>query len=953
MTLMTEKFWKKDNDWILQNEETSFPHSPDPSDHSIKNLMKLNYINTPEILYHLHHHYSQKNIYTTAGKILLAINPFTVTTLYSDEIKQLFLNSVEPQYDNPHIYQTINNAIFSEETIQNFLISGESGSGKTETTKKILDYLSLRYKDANNILPTILEFNTILEAFGNASTQRNHNSSRFGKFIKINIENNFIYANIRTYLLEKVRLIGENLTNYHIFYAFGYEKNKKIYERDDWNTEYLQKDNLKMIWQKHMKSYDWNNLEKIIIFLIEVLENKKETVYGNIEKLLSEKTLKVGEELIKVPLDKNGSKNVRDTLVMIIYDKLFQNIVCIMNEKLGDKITYNKSYGILDIFGFEVFNENGFEQLCINYTNEALQSIFNRFVFEEEIKLFEEEGILKSKITFENNIDKLEFFDKFFSLLDEKTIVGAKDSDLIISLPNNKKIISKKIDSFIIMHYADNVEYKLGEFTDKNMENINYDIQKFMNNILQFPIDKMAHKKKKGGINTITSKFRDELNILINDLNNSYLYFIRCIKPNDENLPNVWNSDKVEEQLNYCGIINALNLARQAYPVRMKKDVFIHKYKFYFMSDQNFDQILSGKTMFFMTNNFYNKINNELKITQNLGKYVKMYYYHKQFQNIILKIKLIQKNWKIGVIYKKYKKMQNRMAQIISQNYRNHIAKQKLKLVVEAEAARLAAIAEAARLAAIAEAARLAAEAEAARLAAIAEAARLAAEAEAARLAAEAEAARLAAEAEAARLAAEAEAARLAAIAEAARLEEEQILKREYKNFEYKMQKKEMELNDIIINNKLNINRLEEIIIKRNNEYNIIFNKFENLQKESVEKDAKIELLNNKNENKDSYIQQLEEDNNEKNIKIQIIEKNFKSISIDNNSKYNDVLHYSNRISSEYEQYKLNMSEYYSLIGDKLNKLLDENIQLKDENSRLLREIRQLQNKKWYDNFIS
>ena len=93
MTLMTEKFWKKDNDWILQNEETSFPHSPDPSDHSIKNLMKLNYINTPEILYHLHHHYSQKNIYTTAGKILLAINPFTVTTLYSDEIKQLFLNS--------------------------------------------------------------------------------------------------------------------------------------------------------------------------------------------------------------------------------------------------------------------------------------------------------------------------------------------------------------------------------------------------------------------------------------------------------------------------------------------------------------------------------------------------------------------------------------------------------------------------------------------------------------------------------------------------------------------------------------------------------------------------------------------------------------------------------------------------------------------------------------------
>jgi myosin heavy subunit len=323
-------------------------------------LTKLAYINTPEILYHLQHHYQKQNIYTTAGKILLAVNPFMVTDLYSDETKAEFLNNKERLSGNPHIYQTANEAILSDQKVQNFLISGESGSGKTETTKKILDYLALQYQDVNNILPMILDFNTILEAFGNASTQRNHNSSRFGKFIQINIKNNLIYANIRTYLLEKVRLIGENLTNYHIFYSFGYEKNRKTFQRDDWNTEYLKRDNLQRIWGKYIHGYDWVNVEKMITFCIELLENKTDTVYGNIGKLLSEKTLRTGEESIKVPLDKTGSKNVRDTLVMIIYEKLFHKIIGLMNEKLGASMDYFKSFGILDIFGFETFTENGF-----------------------------------------------------------------------------------------------------------------------------------------------------------------------------------------------------------------------------------------------------------------------------------------------------------------------------------------------------------------------------------------------------------------------------------------------------------------------------------------------------------------------------------------------------------------------------------------------------------------
>ena len=854
---MTEKFWKKNKDknWVAEEEETPYPHLPN---HDIRNLIKLPYINTPEILYHLRHHYQQQNIYTTAGKILLAVNPFTVTNLYSDEIKTDFLNNKENLADTPHIYQTANEAILSEQKIQNFLISGESGSGKTETTKKILDYLALQYQDSNQILPMILEFNTILEGFGNASTQRNHNSSRFGKFIQINIQNNLIYANIRTYLLEKVRLIGENLTNYHIFYSFGYEKNKKTFERDDWNADYLQKPNLKRIWEKYIQGYDWENVEKTITFCIELLENKTETVYGNIGKLLSEKTLKTGDEFIKVPLDKNGSKNVRDTLVMVIYERLFHKIIGLMNEKLGASTDYFKSFGILDIFGFEVFNENGFEQLCINYTNEALQSIFNRFVFEEEIKLFESEGILRSKITFDSNTqtERLEFFDKFFALLDEKTIVGAKDSDLLLSLPNNKKVIHKKLETFIIHHYADNVEYKLGEFTEKNMEKVNYDIQQF---IVQVMGEKIGQQqKKKGGTQTITSKFRDELGGLMRELGDSYLYFIRCIKPNDGNLPNLWDNTKVEEQLNYCGIINALDLARQTYPVRIKKEEFTKRYGGYYSKISGID-VLEGKTMIFMVNESHKK----LKMVDGLGKFIRRNFVKGQYEDKMCKIKIIQKACRVFIDGRRKK---HRAAQIIAQAFQYYLAKKEL-----AELVRLAVDARLAELARIEEERRLAEEARLAEERRLVEEARLAEECRLTEERRFAEERRLAEEArleEERRLAEHAK-----TMEKAGLLKKYEELDSEFKKLSFNYQKIEMETNDIISHNKSYIQRLEEIIKKRNEEYKIISEKFAKLEEENSHQGEKLAALEEENANKCKKLAALEEENSHQGKKLAALEE--------------------------------------------------------------------------------
>lgn len=696
---MTEKFWhKKNNKWIISKDESHISHLPDLN---VQNLMKLVYTNSPEIIFHLLHRYKNDNIYTNAGKILIAINPFKLTPLYSIETKNNFISLLKQEKitEEPHIYQTVNEAILSPNNRHSFLISGESGSGKTETTKKILEYLALEYSDENNILPKILKYNNILEALGNASTIRNHNSSRFGKFIQIYIKNNSINAQINTYLLEKIRLISPHLCNYHIFYSFGYEKNKIEYNREDWNNNYLQRDKLKEIWCNNLNPSYWEDFEKIIFFIIDLLNNNPIQIGNSImfEKLLKEKTLKTVTDTLKIPLSEKESNNVKNTVIMKLYDKLFNCIIHFINESLCSEKEMQKNYGILDIFGFEVFEENKFEQLCINYTNEKLQAIFNKFVFEEEMKIFESEGILKNKITFKNNDHIINFFDSkpngFFPLLDEKSILNADDKDLILTLPSDKNIITKKIETFVINHYADNVEYTWGNFVQSNIEKSSIDLQNFLNDLYstlpifsQFPEKKISKRRSSVTINTITNNFRGDLNKLVEELSSSELFFIRCIKPNDENKPDKWEEEKVEDQLNYCGITSALELARQTFPVRMTKKQFLRRYDCIyadktaneFMEEMKSDEFIEGLTMVFYTMNIQNKLNIELtnakkKMLSNLVRYIKMNNGRRgylQNMHLIVDLQCAFRN------YISKKELRKRLcAKRIQTNFRRHLAK--------------------------------------------------------------------------------------------------------------------------------------------------------------------------------------------------------------------------------------------------------------------------------------
>ena len=905
-----EKFWiKKDDKWILQSDKTDFPHNPD---YNVTNLMKLSYTHTPELIHHLNYRFRKDNIYTNAGKILIAINPFKPINLYSKEIKEKYLlnNTTEP-----HIYQVVNEAILSNEKKQSFLISGESGSGKTETTKKILEYLANKYKDERNILPKLLEFNNLLEAFGNASTIRNHNSSRFGKYININIYNNTINAKLKTYLLEKVRLVN-NLTNYHIFYSFGYEKNKRTYERDDWNTIYLQKQNLKNVWLSNglSRTY-WNDLENIINYLINILNG----IYDDkIMQLMREKTIRTGGEIIKVELSESEGINMRDTIVMDIYSKLFDKVVSLINKQIESDIEGDLSYGILDIFGFEIFENNCFEQLCINYTNERLQSLFNRFVFEEEIKMFENEGILKTRVTFENNSHILDFFDRkpdgFFPLLDEKSIVGAKDNDLNLSLPDNKKVIKKKIDSFIINHYADNVEYSWGNFSNKNIEKYNKDIQEFLQNYYKsYGIfeekERKLVKKKRGSVtvSTITSKFRNELSSLVDELSNSNLHFVRCIKPNDENREDRWEEDKIEAQLNYCGITSALELARQTFPIRMKKIDFERKYESlleeYKIEELDGDNFLNGKTMVFYTNDMQNFLNEKLMEIQKIlisklvciikmSKYQKDYL-HKiekiiQIQNQIRNkncrkelyrrfcILKLQNNWRIiqaKRLYNKRKISCIKIQKFIKNKYEEKNAKKIfvrfLKMILERQRYKTFIIDE--------------------------------------------------------------------------RQNVQNIIKQSIENEKMRL---ELHYEKQIKEYQQKIKELEE----ENNYLNTIETKYNTL----------VDTINTINSppssltNSPTSSEEIFYEEKGVNVKMEdneIMQELEDKVKYER-TRYMDVQKLYDNIQIEYHNYKMQIKEAQILLGEKMLSIYNENMKFKDENMGLLREIKKLKEKKWYDKLI-
>ncbi|CAM8979435.1 unnamed protein product [Rhodiola kirilowii] len=638
---------------IRVNTESLLPANPEFLD-GVDDLMQLSYLSEPSVLYNLRHRYEQDMIYTKAGPVLVAINPFKEVPLYGNNYIEAYR---QKSIASPHVYAITDTAIremIRDEVNQSIIISGESGAGKTETAKIAMQYLAA-LGGGSGIEYEILKTNPILEAFGNAKTSRNDNSSRFGKLIEIHFSETgkICGANIQTFLLEKSRVVqctkGER--SYHIFYQlcagaspelkeklklksvaeYNYLKHSGCYSIngvDDaehfrivveaLDTVHVSKDDQEsvfamlsaVLWFGNISFTVTDNENHVEVDLNEGLSNVAELIECDVDALqsaLSTRKMKVGNDTIVQKLTLPQAIDARDALAKTIYACLFEWLVGQINKALivGKRRT-GRSISILDIYGFESFERNSFEQFCINFANERLQQHFNRHLFKLEQEEYINDGIDWTRVEFDDNHECLSLFEKkplgLISLLDEEsTFPNGTDlsfaNKLKQHLKSNYCFKAERGQAFSVRHFAGEVTYNTAGFLEKNRDLLHLDSiellasctcqlpQIFAASMLsqsEKPILGPLHKS--GGAESqrlsVITKFKGELFQLMHRLETTTPHFIRCIKPNSVQSPGVYEQGLVLQQLRCCGVLEVVRISRSGFPTRVTHQKFARRYGF-------------------------------------------------------------------------------------------------------------------------------------------------------------------------------------------------------------------------------------------------------------------------------------------------------------------------------------------------------------------------------------
>ncbi|XP_034941710.1 myosin-VIIa-like [Chelonus insularis] len=615
----------------------------------VEDMIKLGDLQEYAILKNLHIRYNKNLIYTYTGNMLVAINPYQILNIYTQkEVTTYRQKNIGAK--PPHIFAIGDNCFMEmirSEANQCIVISGESGAGKTESTKLILQYLAAISGEHSWIEQQILEANPILEAFGNAKTIRNDNSSRFGKYVDVKFNKNGVIegAKIEQYLLEKSRLVyqAEGERNYHIFYSIlvglSKEEKNKLNLESSGNYKYLKsstecktRNDAKEFadCRAAMKVLNFNDEESwnIIKLLAAILHignmNYKSITISNMDateiledlsmksateilgvhnrafkEALTRKTIFVQGEQVISNLSKAQAIDIRDSFVKAVYSRLFNTIVDKINNTIFKPKTNSKnSIGILDIFGFENFIHNNFEQLCINYTNENLQQFFVRHIFKMEQQYYTEEGISWKHIEFIDNQNILDMIGmkatNIMALIDEESkFPKGTDVTLLDKLhqvhSGNKNYIKPKSDSikaFGIKHFAGEVQYEVNGFLEKNRDTFSADLKQlisissneFLKNIFhrEFMSDRSNEKKRPP---TLLIEFRNSLDVLMKTLENCNPFFIRCIKPNEDQKPSLFDRSLCCRQLRYSGMMETAKIRRAGYPIRHDYEEFINRFR--------------------------------------------------------------------------------------------------------------------------------------------------------------------------------------------------------------------------------------------------------------------------------------------------------------------------------------------------------------------------------------
>ncbi|XP_010278385.1 PREDICTED: myosin-2 isoform X1 [Nelumbo nucifera] len=642
-----------DGSVVTVSKGNLLPANPDILN-GVDDLIQLSYLNEPSVLYNLQYRYAHNMVYSKAGTVLVAINPFKDVPLYGKELISAYR---EKAMDSPHVY-AIADAAFSEmmradEVNQSIIISGESGAGKTETAKIAMQYLAA-LGGGSGIEYEVLKSNCILEAFGNAKTSRNDNSSRFGKLIEIHFSTTgkICGAKIQTFLLEKSRVVqlAKGERSYHIFYqlcagapaslkerlnlkaatGYNYLKQSDCLTIDDVND--AQKFHILMealdivqihkedqgnifamlaavLWLGNITFQIIDNENHVDVVIDEAVTSAANLMGCKTQDLilaLSCRKIRAGNDDITQKLTLQQAIDARDALAKSIYSSLFDWLVEQINRSLEvGKHSTGRTISILDIYGFESFEKNSFEQFCINYANERLQQHFNRHLFKLEQEEYAQDGIDWKKVDFEDNQECLNLFEKrplgLLSLLDEESTFP-KATDLTFAnklkqhLNANPCFKGERGGAFRVCHYAGEVLYDTSGFLEKNRDPLHSDsiqlllscscqlAQLFASNILNQSRKPEGSLRRLGSFDSqkrsVGTKFKGQLFKLMQQLESTTSHFIRCIKPNRKKLPGVYEKDMVLQQLRCCGVLEVVRISRFGYPIRMTHQQFATRYGF-------------------------------------------------------------------------------------------------------------------------------------------------------------------------------------------------------------------------------------------------------------------------------------------------------------------------------------------------------------------------------------
>ena len=741
---------------IESNSESLPPLRNPPILEATEDLTSLSYLNEPAVLHAIRMRYSQLNIYTYSGIVLIATNPFQrIDSLYTPDIIQAYSGRTRGELE-PHLFAIAEDAyrcMLRDNANQTIVVSGESGAGKTVSAKYIMRYFATvedperpRKKSKFNNLEAmdkteqqILATNPIMEAFGNAKTIRNDNSSRFGKYLEIlfNEDVDIIGAKIRTYLLERSRLVFQppSERNYHIFYQLlagsSDEDKEKLGLTDVAAFNYINQGGEPEI--ANVDDAAEFNATKQALLTIGINEETQSEIFrilaallhlGNVQitptrtnailnsdepslvkacellgldpvsfaKWTTKKQITTRSEKIISNLNHQQSVVVRDSVSKFIYSSIFDWLVYSINNSLctPEIQQHIKTFiGVLDIYGFEHFKKNSFEQFCINYANEKLQQEFNQHVFKLEQDEYVNEEIEWNFIDFSDNqpcITLIEAKLGILSLLDEESrLPSGSDESWIGKLyqnfdqPTHAKFFKKPRfgkSAFIVNHYAMEVTYESEGFIEKNrdsvpdehMEVLTASTNPFFKGVIEYAQELAASTEKAAApatksritINrkpTLGGIFKSSLIDLMNTINSTNVHYIRCIKPNESKSAWLFDGPMVLSQLRACGVLETIRISCDGFPTRWTYEEFASRYFLLIPSTQwvseakefcdrilqkslpSIDKYQLGKTKIFFRAGMLahleklrsDRLNESAIVIQ---KNLRMIYYRKQYQLI-------------------------------------------------------------------------------------------------------------------------------------------------------------------------------------------------------------------------------------------------------------------------------------------------------------------------------